>query len=62
MNGVVSPQHAPTIRKPKIQRKMDGCGSFATGVSGSIVEHKLYVRKYNFMSKRHRKSVNKTDD
>ena len=36
MKGVVSPQHAPTIKKPRIQRKMDGCGSFATGVSGSI--------------------------
>jgi len=37
MKGVVSPQHAPTSRKPRIQRKIDGCGSFATGVSGSIV-------------------------
>lgn len=37
MKGVVSPQHAPTIKKPRIQRKMDGCDSFATGVAGSIV-------------------------
>jgi hypothetical protein len=38
INGVVSPQHAPTIRKPRIQRKMDGWGSVAMGVSGSIAE------------------------
>jgi hypothetical protein len=37
INGVVSPQHAPTIKKPRIQRKMDGCGSLAAGVSGPIV-------------------------
>jgi hypothetical protein len=37
MNGVVSPQHAPTIRKPMIQRKMEGWGSLAMGASGSIV-------------------------
>jgi hypothetical protein len=36
MNGVVRPQHAPTIRKPRIQRKMDGWGSVAMGMSGSI--------------------------
>lgn len=38
MKGVVRPQQAPTIKKPKIQRKMDGCGSLCMGESGSIVE------------------------
>jgi hypothetical protein len=37
MNGVVSPQHAPTMRKPKIQRKMDGCGSFVSDMSTFIL-------------------------
>jgi hypothetical protein len=37
MNGVVRPQHAPTIRKPMIQRKMDGCGSIVADVSEAIV-------------------------
>jgi hypothetical protein len=37
IKGVVRPQHAPTIRKPRIQRKTDGCGSLAAGVSGPIV-------------------------
>jgi hypothetical protein len=37
MNGVVSPQHAPTIRKPRIQRKSDGCGSSTRGALGSMV-------------------------
>ena len=36
MNGVVSPQHAPTRRKPMIQRKTPGSGSLATGASGSM--------------------------
>lgn len=37
MKGVVRPQHAPTSRKPRIQRKIDGCGSAPAGVSGPIV-------------------------
>jgi hypothetical protein len=36
IKGVVRPQHAPTIRKPRIQRKTEGWGSVAMGVSGSI--------------------------
>lgn len=36
MKGVVRPQQAPTIRKPRIQRKAEGCGA-GVGVSGSMV-------------------------
>jgi hypothetical protein len=41
MKGVVKPQHAPTIRNPKTQRKMDGCGSFATGGLGSMLSNSI---------------------
>lgn len=37
MKGVVKPQHAPTIKKPRIQRKREGCEAEGVGVSGSIV-------------------------
>jgi hypothetical protein len=45
IKGVVSPQHAPTIRKPNIHRKKDGCGSDLMGVPVSIIARKtvLYV-------------------
>jgi hypothetical protein len=37
INGVVRPQQAPTRRKPRIQRKIEGLGSVAGGVLGSMV-------------------------
>jgi hypothetical protein len=43
MKGVVSPQHMPTNRKPKTHRKMDGCGSLATGGLGSILSKAILV-------------------
>lgn len=47
MKGVVSPQHAPTIRKPRIQRKMDGWGSLAMGASGSMaMSQRLFSLSY----------------
>ena len=36
INGVVRPQQAPTIKKPKTQRKIEGEGS-GIGVSGSMI-------------------------
>jgi hypothetical protein len=44
INGVVRPQHAPTTRKPMIQRKTEGWGSVAMGVSGSIVGSNGFYR------------------
>ena len=38
MNGVVNPQQAPTARKPRTHRQIDGEGGGAvTGLSGSMV-------------------------
>ena len=36
MKGVVKPQAIPTSRKPRVQRRMEGCGS-GRGGSASIL-------------------------
>jgi hypothetical protein len=43
MKGVVRPQHAPTRRKPRIQRKREGWGSGEEGTFGSISEKAMEV-------------------
>jgi hypothetical protein len=57
MKGVVSPQHAPTKRNPRIQRKMDGCGSSVRGGFGSIIDTTKLVSERKFRVYRIQKIV-----
>ena len=50
MKGVVRPQHAPTIRNPRIQRKTDGRASMGVGESGSMVTVTVQKNAHTLLS------------